>query len=246
MAPDAILEITGLTVTFGVAPALRGVSLQVMPGEAVSVLGANGAGKTTLLRAIMRRVPVVASAVRVGGADMRQASTEQLVRQGVALCPEGRQLFPAMSVEDNLLLGAYGTPARVARQRLEQALDRVAWLRPRRRQMAGGFSGGEQQMVAICRALMSAPRLLLLDEPSSGLSPIAIAQVRDMLLAVRGQGMALLLVEQNVKLATELTTRCYLLNRGTIESEGATADLVEDPGLADAYLGGQSVREREV
>lgn len=205
------------------------------------MLGANGAGKTTLLRAIMHRVPIVVSTLRIAGADMRQASTEEVVRQGVALCPEGRQLFPAMSVEDNLLLGAYGTPARVARQRLGQILDQVAWLRGRLRQMAGGFSGGEQQTVAICRALMSAPRLLLLDEPSSGLSPIAIAQIRDMLQAVCGQGMTLLLVEQNVKLATELTTRSYLLNRGTIESEGAIAGIAEDPGLADAYLGGQSV-----
>jgi len=232
-----MLEVTGLAVTFGVAPALRGVSMQVAPGEAVSVLGANGAGKTTLLRAIMRRVPVAATTLRVGGADLRQATTQQVVRHGVALCPEGRQLFPAMTVEDNLLLGAYGAPARIASQRLQGVLDSVAWLRVRRRELAGGFSGGEQQMVAICRALMSAPRLLLLDEPSSGLSPVAIAQVRDMLLAVRAQGVTLLLVEQNVKLASELTTRCYLLNRGAIASEGATADLVEDPGLADAYLG---------
>ena len=232
-----MLEVEGLAVMFGAALALRGVSLRVEAGEAVSVLGANGAGKTTLLRAIMRRVPATATTLRVGGADLRGATTEQVVRHGVALCPEGRQLFPAMTGEDNLLLGAYGTPARQARRRLEAVLDQVSWLRARRRQMAGGFSGGEQQMVAICRSLMAAPRLLLLDEPSSGLSPVAIGQVRDMLVAVREQGMTLLLVEQNVKLATELTARCYLLNRGVSSSEGATADLVEDPGLTDAYLG---------
>ena len=234
-----MLEVEGLRVTFGVAPALCGVSLRVHAGEAVSVLGANGSGKTTLLRAIMRRVALAATTLRVAGADLRAATTEQVVRHGVALCPEGRQLFPGMTIEDNLLLGAYGTPAREARQRLEAVLDRVSWLRARRRQMAGGFSGGEQQMVAICRSLMAEPRLLLLDEPSSGLSPVAIAQIRKMLLAVREQGMALLLVEQNVKLVTELTTRCYLLNRGVIESEGATADLAKDPGLADAYLGAE-------
>ena len=234
-----MLEISGLSVRFGMATALRDVGLRVEAGEAVSVLGANGAGKTTLLRAIMRRVPLDGGSLRVGGEEVAHLATDRIVRRGVALCPEGRQLFQAMSVEDNLLLGAYGSPARLARERLEAILGRVPWLRARRRQLAGGFSGGEQQMVAICRALMSAPRLLLLDEPSSGLSPIAIAQIREMLQQVRREdGMTMLLVEQNVSLATQLTTRCYLLNRGAIGSEGATAALAEDPGLADAYLGG--------
>ena len=161
-----------------------------------------------------------------------------MVRRGIALCPEGRQLFQAMTVEDNLLLGAYGSANALARTRLQSVFARVPWLQARRAQPAGSFSGGEQQMVAICRALMSAPRLLLLDEPSSGLSPIAVAQIRDMLQAVRQQdGMAMLLVEQNVALATALTSRCYLLRRGAIQAEGNTSDLVDDPVLADAYMG---------
>ena len=234
-----MLEIAGLAVSFGAAPALRDVALRVAPGEAVSVLGANGAGKTTLLRAIMRRLPLDAGTIRIAGEESGRLTTAQVVRRGVALCPEGRQLFQAMTVEDNLLLGAYGSPSRIARARLETVLGRVPWLQARRRQLAGSFSGGEQQMVAICRSLMAAPRLLLLDEPSSGLSPVAIAQIREMLQAVRREdGMTMLLVEQNVALATALTTRCTVLNRGTVAFEGATASLAEAGDLAEAYLGG--------
>lgn len=235
---EPILAVERLSVSFGAAPALREVSLGIATGEAVSVLGANGAGKTTLLRAIMRRLPNATGSVRIDGEETSRLPTDQVVRRGVALCPEGRQLFQAMTVEDNLLLGAYGSANALARTRLQAIFARVPWLQARRAQQAGSFSGGEQQMVAICRALMSAPRLLLLDEPSSGLSPIAVAQIRDMLQSVRQQdGMALLLVEQNVALATALTDRCYLLNRGVIEAEGNTADLVNDPALADAYMG---------
>ncbi len=238
MAAEPILAIERLGVSFGAAPALRDVSLSIAPGEAVSVLGANGAGKTTLLRAIMRRLPAATGSVRIAGEETSRLPTDQVVRRGVALCPEGRQLFQAMTVEDNLLLGAYGSANVLARTRLQAVFARVPWLAARRAQPAGSFSGGEQQMVAICRALMSAPRLLLLDEPSSGLSPIAVAQIRDMLQTVRQQdGMAMLLVEQNVALATALTGRCYLLNRGVIEAEGNTADLVNDRVLADAYMG---------
>ena len=238
MAAEPILAIERLGVSFGAAPALRDVSLSIAPGEAVSVLGANGAGKTTLLRAIMRRLPAATGSVRIAGEETSRLPTDQVVRRGVALCPEGRQLFQAMTVEDNLLLGAYGSANALARTRLQAVFARVPWLAARRAQPAGSFSGGEQQMVAICRALMSAPRLLLLDEPSSGLSPIAVAQIRDMLQTVRQQdGMAMLLVEQNVALASALTGRCYLLNRGVIEAEGNTADLVNDPVLADAYMG---------
>jgi branched-chain amino acid transport system ATP-binding protein len=236
----ALLEVTDLAVSFGGAFALHGVSLQVEQGESVSVLGANGAGKSTLLRALMGRVPCVRGAVRWEGKDVANAPTDALVAHGLALCPEGRQLFPAMSVEDNLLLGAYLAPGREVRRRLDDVYGRFPLLRQRRRDLAGGFSGGEQQLIAIGRALMSQPRLLLMDEPSSGLSPIAIGQVRDLLLQVRDAGMAILLVEQNVRLAIEMSQRCYVLNRGLIEAAGETAELVKDPVLADAYLGGVS------
>ncbi len=234
----ALLDVTDLAVSFGGVVALRGVSLHVERGETVSVLGANGAGKSTLLRALMGRARCAGGTVRWNGEDIANAETDALVGRGLALCPEGRQLFPAMSVEDNLLLGAYLAPNREARRRLDDVYRRFPLLRDRRRDLAGGFSGGEQQLIAIGRALMSQPQLLLMDEPSSGLSPIAIRQVRDILLQVRGDGMAILLVEQNVRLAVEMSQRCYLLNRGVIEATGATSDLMQDPVLADAYLGG--------
>jgi branched-chain amino acid transport system ATP-binding protein len=233
----ALLDVTGLSVSFGGAAALRDVSLQVQRGESVTVLGANGAGKSTLLRALMGRVRADAGSVHWNGQDITNAPSESLVSRGLALCPEGRQLFPAMSVEDNLLLGAYLSPNREAKSRLQDIYRRFPLLQERRRDLAGGFSGGEQQLIAIGRALMSMPQLLLMDEPSSGLSPIAIGRVRDILLQVRETGMAILLVEQNVRLAVEMSQRCYVLNRGQIEAEGATPDLVQDPALADAYLG---------
>jgi branched-chain amino acid transport system ATP-binding protein len=234
----ALLEVEDLHVSFGVAKALRGVTLAVERGESVAVLGANGAGKSTLLRALMGRVRCASGSVRWDGADITNAPTDSLVGRGLALCPEGRQLFPAMSVRDNLLLGAYLVPSREAAIRLDDIYRRFPLLHERRRDLAGGFSGGEQQLIAIGRALMSKPQLLLMDEPSSGLSPIAIGHVRDILLQVRDTGMAILLVEQNVRLATEMSRRCYVLNRGLIEVAGVTADLVEDPALADVYLGG--------
>ena len=233
-----LLEITGLEVRFGNVPALRDVSLQVGAGEAVSVLGANGAGKTTLLRAIMGRIPGISGTLALDGAPIGGLRTSRLVDLGLSLCPEGRQLFPGMSVEDNLLLGAHRAGNRTARTRLAEIYEQFGWLRERRGAFAGAFSGGEQQIVAIGRALMAAPKLLLLDEPSSGLSPVAIVLVRDLLAAVRAGGTAILLVEQNVQLATAMTRRGYVLNRGVIEAEGETAALVESPALADAYLGG--------
>ena len=236
----ALLEVSDLVVSFGGALALQGVSLHLEQGESISVLGANGAGKTTLLRALMGRAPCASGKVLWNGEDVTNAATDSLVKRGLALCPEGRQLFPAMSVEDNLLLGAYLAPQRDAWRRLDDIYGRFSLLRERRRDLAGGFSGGEQQLIAIGRALMSQPRVLLMDEPSSGLSPIAIAGVRDILLQVREAGTAILLVEQNVRLAVEMSQRCYVLNRGRIEASGPTSDLVQDPALADAYLGGVS------
>ena len=233
----AMLAISDLSVSFGGAPALRNVSLQVEAGETVAVLGANGAGKSTLLRAIIGRVPIDTGALSFDGEDITNFATDKLVRRGLSLCPEGRQLFPAMSVEDNLLLGAHLAPNQEARARLEMVYRQFPWLSERRRELAGAFSGGEQQMIAIGRALMPKPRLLLMDEPSSGLAPIAIANVRDILQQVRDSGTAILLVDQNVKLAVEMSKRCYVLNRGRIEAAGETAAMVHDPSLADAYIG---------
>jgi branched-chain amino acid transport system ATP-binding protein len=233
----SLLSVSDLTVSFGAALALHGVSLQVAAGETVAVLGANGAGKSTLLRTIMGRVPVAGGALHFDGKAIAGAATSARVALGLSLCPEGRQLFPAMSVEDNLLLGAHLAKNREAQERLESIYQLFGWLRDRRRELAGRFSGGEQQMVAIGRALMAKPRLLLMDEPSSGLSPIAVAGVRDILHQVRSTGMSILIVEQNIHLAAEVSERCYVLQRGRMAATGLTADVIHDPALADAYIG---------
>lgn len=235
----ALLVISGLDVAFGTVPALRGVGLAVEAGSSVAVLGANGAGKTTLLRAIMGRV-AAAGAIELDGQDIAGLPTRRIVEAGIALCPEGRQVFPAMSVEDNLLLGAYRAGRHEGRARLAAAYERFPLLRERRRELAGAFSGGEQQLLAIGRALMAKPRLLLMDEPSSGLSPVAVAGVREILQQVRDAGTAILLVEQNVTLAAAMTERCYVLSRGRVEAEGSTDALIRDPALADIYIGGVS------
>ncbi len=232
-----LLKVSNLSVSFAGALALRDVSLTVAAGESVAVLGANGAGKSTLLRAIMGRVRAAGGSLWLDNDEITHLPTTRLVDRGLSLCPEGRQLFPAMSVEDNLLLGAHRVANSEARGRLESIYQRFTLLRERRREMAGRFSGGEQQIVAIGRALMSKPRLLLMDEPSSGLSPVAIAQVRDILHQVRDDGMAILLVEQNVRLAVEISRRSYVLTRGAISAEGPTAELIHDESLADAYIG---------
>lgn len=234
----AYLEIAGLGVAFDGVIALRDVSLAVDANEAVTVLGANGAGKSTLLRAIMGRVKLSGGTIMLDGEPIHGLRTSARVERGLSLCPEGRQLFASMTVEDNLLLGAYRAGGREATRRLAAIYDRFAWLRERRDDFAGSFSGGEQQLVAIGRALMAEPRLLLMDEPSSGLSPVAIATIRTILHEVAAAGTAILLVEQNVQLAVDLTQRCYVINRGMIEAEGATAALAQDPALADTFLGG--------
>ncbi len=232
-----MLEVDAIGVRFGGVTALRSVSLHVGQGEAVGVLGVNGAGKTTLLRAIIGRVTLASGAMRFEGESIAGAPTGRLIDRGLSLCPEGRMLFAGMSVEDNLLLGAHRVPPREARARLSRLYERLPWLGQRRRGIAGALSGGQQQMVAIGRSLMASPRLLLLDEPSSGLSPVAIAEIRGVLEVARETGTALLLVEQNVALASALTARAYLLARGAIGAEGPTALLARDPLLTEAYLG---------
>jgi branched-chain amino acid transport system ATP-binding protein len=232
-----MLRIERLSVAFSGAMALSDVSMTVAQGEPVAVLGANGAGKTTLLRAVMGRVTLAAGSISLDGEAIDGLPTRERVRRGLALCPENRQVFPAMSVEENLLLGAWQASGREAARRRDALFARFAFLAARRRALAGGFSGGEQQIIAIGRALMAAPRLLLLDEPSSGLSPVAITAVRDLLLDIAAAGMAILIVEQNVGLAADLTRRCYVLDRGTVQNEGETSSLAQDPGLADTYLG---------
>ena len=232
-----MLDVAGLRSSYGAVDALQGVSLQVARGELVALVGANGAGKTTLLRCISGVQPVSAGTVRFDGADITRMRPARRVAAGIAQVPEGRLVFPAMAVEDNLRLGAYLLP----RPRLAAAFERVYALFPvlaaRRREQAGLFSGGQQQMLAIGRALMSEPRLLLLDEPSMGLAPIVVEQILDAIQALCANGTTILLVEQNASAALGIADRGYVIETGSMVLDGTGDSLLDDPRVQSAYLG---------
>ena len=233
-----MLEINGLEAGYDGLVALTDVSLTVGGGEIVALVGANGAGKSTLLRCISGLHRPRAGAIRWRGDDLLTLPAHAVVERGVAQVPEGRHLFPEMSVEENLELGAYRPRARAAlRERMAGVHDLFPRLAERRRQRAGSLSGGEQQMLAIGRALMSEPALLMLDEPSLGLAPRVIDSILEALAALHRSGLALLLVEQNVQAALALAGRGYVLERGRVVREGAGAALLSDPEIRRAYLG---------
>jgi branched-chain amino acid transport system ATP-binding protein len=221
------------------------VSIEIEHGEIAGILGANGAGKTTTLLGIHARVPRLSGRVVFDGKDVTSLSTAQLVRHGIALCPENRRLFPNMSIEDNLLLGAYGNGRGVQQQRLAATYDRFAWIGERRGELAGRLSGGQQQLVAIARALMSTPEVVMLDEPSSGLAPVAIEEIRVLLQHLAASGTAILLVEQNVKLVQTLCQRAWVLAHGTVKDFGPVTELLAGARVADAYLGGLELLEND-
>ena len=231
------LDLRDLRVAYGRALALDGITLTIEEGEAVAVLGPNGAGKTTLLRAISRTTPAAGS-VRFLGHELLRMPPHMVARLGIAHCPERRRLFPELSVLKNLLLGAY---ARGDHQTLEEDLERVFCLFPalrdRRPQMAGTLSGGEQQMVAVGRALMARPRLLMLDEPSIGLAPLVKAAIRQSLHEICQRGITILLVEQDAAFALSLATRAYVLEAGRVALSGPSEALRGDPRVREAYLG---------
>lgn len=233
----SLLQVTDLSVRFGNTTAVRNVSIDVPAGRTTGILGANGAGKTTTLLGILNRVPRAGGRIEFGGNDITGLSTTQLVKAGIALCPENRRLFPNMTIEDNLLLGAFGRGRRTERSRLKTAYERFPMLGKRRRELAGRLSGGQQEIVAIARALMSQPKLLLLDEPSSGLSPVAIDEVAEVLRQVANDGTAVLLVEQNVKLVQTLCASAWVLAHGQVRDHGPVSDLLSGVRVADAYLG---------
>ena len=239
----SLLHVEDLTVRYGPATGVRGVSLDVEPGCVTGVLGANGAGKTTTLLGIMNRVDRASGRVVFDGRDVTTMRTRELVAEGMALCPENRRLFPNMTIEDNLLLGAHGVARRVQRRRLEATYERFEWVGGRRRELAGRLSGGQQQIVAIARALMSQPKLVLLDEPSSGLAPVAIEEVRAHLEFVAADGTAVLLVEQNVELVQSLCERAVVLAHGAVRESGDVSELLQGATVADAYLGGLELLE---
>jgi len=233
-----LLEARNLHVGYGDAPAVWDVSLDVGGGEIVSVIGPNGAGKTTLINAIAGLLRCRRGSLRFDGADMTRVSPHAYCGHGIALVPEGRRLFARMSVEENLELGCYLRQARSARaQSLERIYGLFPILRDKRRQPAGELSGGQQQMVAIGRALMARPRIVLFDEPSLGLAPAIVDAMFETIARVRDEGAAVLLVEQNVLKALEIADRAYVLEQGRIVAQGLPADLFKQPQIREAYLG---------
>jgi branched-chain amino acid transport system ATP-binding protein len=233
-----MLDAGGLCVGYGDAPALWDVSLTVGHGELVAVVGPNGAGKTTLVNAIARLLPIQRGRLTLDAADVTHASPQDVCKRGVAIIPEGRRLFGGMTVEENLEMGCYRRPARRARgESLERVWALFPILRDRRRQLAGSLSGGQQQMLAIGRALMARPRLLLVDEPSLGLAPTVVDQVFDVVRGIHRQGVSILLIEQNATRALEIAERAYVLEGGRVVSEGRPADLLAQSHIREAYLG---------
>ncbi len=233
-----LLQTTDLRVAYGRIEALRGVSLGIAAGERLALIGANGAGKTTLLKAVAGLLPVAAGQITLEGQRIDRQAAHTRLQRGMALVPEGRGIFPTMSVHENLLMGAHcRDDAGAIHADLDAQFARFPRLAERREQLAGTLSGGEQQMLAIGRALMGRPRLLLLDEPSMGLSPIMVEKIFATLREVCAQGVTLLLVEQNARLAMELCERTVVLEHGQLTLEGPSADLVRDPRVQAAYLG---------
>jgi branched-chain amino acid transport system ATP-binding protein len=234
----ALLEVEGLCVHYGAVCAVRDVSLSVAAGEIVTLIGANGAGKTSILRAISKLVAPRSGVVRFDGRDVTGLPPEVLVRLGMAHSPEGRQVLARQSVGDNLELGAY---VRKDRAEIAKDMERMFELFPRlserRNQSAGTLSGGEQQMLAIARALMSRPRLLLLDEPSLGLAPLLVAEIFEIISGLGAMGTTILLVEQNARLAMRAAARTYVVESGGIVLEGPSAELAQDERVTKAYLG---------
>ncbi|MCC5576038.1 ABC transporter ATP-binding protein [Microtetraspora sp. AC03309] len=235
----AALEIDGLDVHYGGVHALRGLSLTVGEGEVVALLGNNGAGKTTTLSAVSGLVRPSAGRVAYEGRDITGAKPSAIVRLGLVHVPEGRRVFSTLSVHDNLLLGGYavGDQAEV-RRRIDRVYALLPRLAERSGQQGGTLSGGEQQMLAIGRALVTGPRLLLLDEPSMGLAPLVVAAVMDVIREINAEGTAVLLVEQNARAALKIAHRGYVIENGTCVLTGTAADLREDTRVAEAYLGG--------
>ena len=233
-----MLELKSVRAGYGSFQALFDVSLEVRQGEAVSVIGPNGAGKTTLMRVSSGLIRPTAGSIAMEGVDLVATPSYRIVEIGIAHVPESRRLFPRMTVEDNLRMGGFTPAARPKfQERLAVVYELFPRLRERRRQLAGSMSGGEQQMCAIGRALMSEPRLLLLDEPSAGLAPVIVEQVFDLVKRLRAGGLTVLIVEQNVQQVLRVVDRAYLLKAGSIRAAGTAADLLASDTIRQAYLG---------
>ncbi len=234
-----MLTLERVVTRYGRITALHGVTLSVGPGEFVCLIGANGAGKTTTLKTISGLLHPAAGRILFEGGEIHRLSPPEILRRGIAHCPEGRRVFPYLTVRENLEMGAYvrGDAAQVAAD-LARVFDHFPILAERRRQPAGTLSGGEQQMLAIGRALMARPRLILFDEPSLGLAPIVVEAVFEIIAGIRREGTTVLMVEQNAYMALHLATRAYVMETGRVTLEGPAGELAENPQVKRAYLGG--------
>jgi branched-chain amino acid transport system ATP-binding protein len=228
-----LLEVEDLEVHYGGIRAVKGIDLEVAEGELVCLIGANGAGKTTTLKAICRVIPSRARTMAYVGSDISRAAVHELPRRGLVMVPEGRGIFPQLTVEENLAMGAYAR----GKADPEKQYATFPRLKERRLQVAGTLSGGEQQMLAIGRALMTDPKLLLLDEPSMGLAPMMVTRIFEVIAEIAARGVTILLVEQNARLALELAHRGYVMESGTIALSGSAKALLDDPRVKEAYLG---------
>ena len=232
-----MLEVQDLHVYYGGIHALKGVSLAVAEGRIVTLIGANGAGKTTILRSIVGLVKPRSGSIRFDGRGLDQLATHQIIQQGIGISPEGRRVFPNLTVLENLELGAYHRTANEFQEGLEGAFSLFPRLKERHKQLAGTLSGGEQQMLALARALMSRPKLVLLDEPSLGLAPLVVEEVFATIQSINRQGATILLVEQNAMAALYIADYAYVLETGRVQLEGPGKDLLQDARVRKAYLG---------
>jgi branched-chain amino acid transport system ATP-binding protein len=232
-----LLEVSSAAIAYGKVQAVRGVSLSVGVGEIVTVIGANGAGKSTLLNATMGSLALVSGSVRFNGTDVTRLGVEERVALGLCLVPERRELFSTMTVEDNLVLGGFRVPRGVARDTMAEVYDRFPRLKERRDQLAGTMSGGERQMLAMGRALMSRPKLLMLDEPSLGLAPRIVADIFRIIADLRAGGVSILLVEQNARAALAAADHAHVMELGEATISGKAADLASDDRIIQSYLG---------
>lgn len=234
----ALLEVTDLKVYYGVIQAIKGISFEVNQGEVVALIGANGAGKTTTLHTLSGLLPAKEGKIVFDGKDITKTPPHKIVSMGMAQVPEGRRVFQQLSVLENLKLGAYtrSNKAEVS-ETLERVYERFPRLKERKNQVAGTLSGGEQQMLAMGRALMSKPRLILMDEPSMGLSPLLVSEIFDIIEEIRNSGTTVLLVEQNAKKALSIADRAYVLETGNITLSGPAEQLINDESVKKAYLG---------
>ena len=233
-----MLSLSNVDAGYGAFQALFGSSLEVNAGEAVAVIGPNGAGKTTLMRVISGLIPARGGAMDMEGADLTRTPPHAIVQMGIAHVPENRRLFPRMTVEDNLRMGAFIPGARAKyKERLDFVYDLFPRMRERSSQLAGTLSGGEQQMCAIGRALMSEPKLLLLDEPSAGLAPVIVQRIFELVQRIREQGLTVLIVEQNVQQVLRIVDRAYVLEAGSIRMSGPASELAESEEIRRLYMG---------